>query len=129
MLLLKVQDMPATHIEKNFRQTLSIKNPSATAFIQDEIFRIINLYSEHNPEGLQKKFFHIAAHELAWWGGEATNCLVTYFREEFDNKGTFTGRIIYNPIISKTAQGGSKKLTKSKWLTVNKTNQSMCPVR
>lgn len=49
--------------------------------------------------------------------------------EEIDNEGNFTGRIEYNPVFSKTAQGGSKKLTDCKWLVTNDINPEVCPVR
>lgn len=102
---------------------------SSAALSKSEVHEMITLHDENTPNGLQKKFFHLAAHELAWRGGEATNCLVSFFKEEYDNKGAHTGRIEYNPVISKTAQGGSKKLTDSKWLILNKVAESVCPVR
>lgn len=43
--------------------------------------------------------------------------------------GNYTGRIEYNPIFSKTAQGGSRKLADSKWLIANIANPRICPVR
>ncbi|KAJ3664828.1 hypothetical protein Zmor_000371 [Zophobas morio] len=49
--------------------------------------------------------------------------------EESDNCGLPTGRIEYNCIFSKTAQGGSHKLTDSKWLATNTTDPRICPVR
>ena len=102
---------------------------SSASLSKSEVSDIINLYDENIPDGLQKKFYHIAAHELAWRGGEGVNCMVHFFREEYDNKGAFTGRVEYNPIISKTAQGGSKKLADSKWLITNENNEALCPVR
>ena len=36
--------------------------------------------------------------------------------------------IEYNSIFSKTAQGVSKKLADSKWMTKNDTDKSICPV-
>ncbi|KAJ3648545.1 hypothetical protein Zmor_020340 [Zophobas morio] len=91
--------------------------------------KIKNLYLEENPDGLQKKFFFLASYELAWRGGEATNCLIKHFKYETDNNGKRTGRIEYNPIFSKTAQGGNHRLEDSKWLTTNKADLHMCPVR
>lgn len=52
-----------------------------------------------------------------------------YFRDEIGIDGKWTGRIEYNPIFSKTAQGGSKSLTNSKWLVKNSENVSLCPIR
>lgn len=114
---------------RNLQLQPEFRKTSAAALTKSEIHQMINIYDENTPDGLMKKFYHIAAHELAWRGGEATSCLVAHFREEFDNQGVLTGRIEYNPIISKTAQGGSKKLTDSKWLVTNETNKSLCPVR
>ncbi|KAJ3662486.1 hypothetical protein Zmor_006833 [Zophobas morio] len=51
------------------------------------------------------------------------------FNYETDNNGKRTGRIEYNPIFSKTAQGGNHRLEDSKWLTTNKADLHMCPVR
>lgn len=90
---------------------------------------MMNLWDENTPNGLQKKFFHIAAFELAWRGGEAAQCKIHYFKTEKNNDGTSTGRLEYNSIFSKTAQGGDKKLNDSKWLTENKENPDLCPVR
>ncbi|KAK5638533.1 hypothetical protein RI129_012828 [Pyrocoelia pectoralis] len=78
---------------------------SAEAFSLEEIDKIINSFDENTPEGLQKKFFHIVSFELAWRGGEGSNCITDYFKEEIGNDGCATGRIIYNPIFTKTCQG------------------------
>jgi hypothetical protein len=64
----------------------------------------------------------IASVEHAWRGGEASNCLLHYFRKETENDGTMTGRIEYNPVFTKTTQGGSQKCANSKWLIQNKTH-------
>ena len=90
---------------------------------------MVQILNENTPDGLQKKFFLIASFELAWRGGEGASCFTYYFKPEIDNKGLITGRIEYNPVFSKTAQGGSKPLTSSKWLTKNKDNPNLCPVR
>lgn len=116
-------------LRKKLQQQPEFRKSSAALFTNMEVYQMINIYDENTPDGLQKKFYHIAAHELAWRGGEATSCLINYFKEEYNNMGVQTGRIEYNPIISKTAQGGSKKLTDSKWLISNDSNESMCPVR
>ena len=85
--------------------------------------QIIQSWDENTPNGLQRKLYHIIAVELAWRGGEACRCLIHYFKEEINNKGTSTGRLEYNPIFAKTAQGGSKDIAESKWLVSNKENQ------
>lgn len=105
------------------------RKTSATALTKEEIIKMMNLWDENTPNGLQKKFFHIAAFELAWRGGEAAQCKIHYFKTEKNNDGTSTGRLEYNSIFSKTAQGGDKKLNDSKWLTENKENPDLCPVR
>ena len=46
-----------------------------------------------------------------------------------DNGGQFTRRVEYNPVFSKTTQGGSKVLASSKWLIRNNENENLCPVR
>jgi hypothetical protein len=84
--------------------------------------------NEDGPEGLQKKFFLIASYELAWRGGEGAQCQTYFFKEEINNEGLPTGRVEYNTIFSKTAQGGAKRLTESKWLIPNE-NAELCPVR
>jgi hypothetical protein len=60
------------------------------------------LWNEDEPTGVQRNFFHIAAFELAWRGGEAV---------------TPTERFEYKPIFTKSTQGGGKKLCDSKRLT------------
>lgn len=67
--------------------------------------------------------------ELAWRGGEGAACLIHYFREEMNVYNTPTGRIEYNPIFTKTTQGGAQKCADSKWLIPNKVKSSNCPVR
>lgn len=105
------------------------RKSSASILTEDEQNQIIALWNEDTPEGLQRKFFHIVALELAWRGGEAAECLITFFEIEKDNLGEHTGRIVYNPIFSKTCQGGGKPLTQKKWLVENKINPDRCPVR
>jgi hypothetical protein len=114
---------------KSLQMNPNYRTSSSATFTEEEVGRILSLYDENTPDGLQKLFYHIVAHEMAWRGGEGSACLTTYFKEEFDNTGQATGRIEYNPIISKTAQGGSAKLTDSKWIVSNKENKSLCPVR
>lgn len=94
-----------------------------------DLTKIIKIWDENTPHGLQRKMYHIIAVELAWRGGEATNCLIDYFNIEKNNDGTLTNRIEYNPIFSKTCQGGSKSCTNSKWLVPNVVNKDACPVR
>ena len=114
---------------RELQEQVEKRKISSTALTEAELMEIKKLYSEENPEGLQKKFFFLASYELIWRGGEAANCLVKYFKPEIDNTGRATGRIEYNPIFSKTAQGGNQRLEDSKWLTKNEHDSSMCPVR
>lgn len=104
------------------------RKASSTALTHEEHQAMCNQWDEDTPVGLQKKFFHIAAVELAWRGGEAAACNIQYFKEETNNKGSPTGRIEYNPVFTKTSQGGSKPCAATKWLNTND-NTSMCPVR
>jgi hypothetical protein len=98
---------------------------SSKALKKQEIFEMALSWSEEEPVGLQRKFYHIAAYELAWRGGEAANCKVFYFKIETDNSGQETRRVEYNPVFSKTAQGGNQKLADSKWLVANTEEESI----
>uniref|UniRef100_A0A6P7F496 Uncharacterized protein LOC114326168 n=1 Tax=Diabrotica virgifera virgifera TaxID=50390 RepID=A0A6P7F496_DIAVI len=102
---------------------------SSVAMTSDEYKNMCLQWDEDTPEGLQKKFFHIAAVELAWRGNEASFSMLHFFKEETNNKGCLTNRIAYNPIFSKTRQGGDKNCADNKWLTQNLKNPEMCPVR
>ncbi|KAK9871652.1 hypothetical protein WA026_014097 [Henosepilachna vigintioctopunctata] len=95
----------------------------------EEISKIISIFDENTPDGLQKNFYQIFSVELAWRGNEAVFCLTDYFKAECDNYGQPTGRIEYNTIFSKTAQSGEKHIAESKWLTPNKNCEDKCPVR
>jgi hypothetical protein len=68
------------------------RRESSAPFSHDDYMKILNFWKEDNPEGLQRKFYHIAAVELAWRGGEASNCLISHFKKEKYNDGSFTGR-------------------------------------
>lgn len=105
------------------------RKASSAALTMDDINKIIENYNENSPEGLQKKFYQISAVELAWRGNEAVSCLTDFFKNEVDVYSEPTGRVEYNPIFSKTAQGGEKHTAASKWLTSNKECQDKCPVR
>lgn len=102
---------------------------SSIALDNEELSKIVGIWNEDTPDGLQRKLFHVISYELAWRGGEGSSCLIYNFNEERDHNGLLTGRIEYNPIFTKTCQGGSKKLSDSKWLTTNKENPDVCPVR
>jgi integrase len=56
-------------------------------------------------------------------------CRNHFFKEETNNSGEKTGRIEYNPIFSKTTQGGGRKLADSKWLVKNERDHRFCPVK
>ena len=105
------------------------RKASSAALTRDEILKIIQNFDENTPDGLQKKFYQIAAVELAWRGNEAASCVVNFFKKELNNYGLPTGRLEYNTIFGKTAQGGDKNLVDSKWLTPIKENEDLCPVR
>jgi hypothetical protein len=107
----------------------SKRKRSSAALSNQELVSMAATWDENTPIGLQRKFFHIAGYELAWRGGEASNCCVHHFIEEFDNKGVATGRFEYNPVFTKTTPGGAKKLANSKWLTMNTDNPEICPYR
>lgn len=113
---------------KNLQGNLEKRKNSSTALTKSEIVKMASIWDENSPIGLLKRFFHIAAYELAWRGGEGANCKVHYFKEEKSNNGDLTGRIEYNTVFSKTCQGGSNKCCDSKWLIKNKENPSICPV-
>ncbi|XP_031341004.1 uncharacterized protein LOC116169118 [Photinus pyralis] len=87
---------------------------------------MMNVWNENTPEGLQRKLFIIISVELAWRGNEGLTTLVHHFKEELGNDGIYTGRIEYNPVFTKTTQGGERKCANSKniktdrlFLTVN----------
>lgn len=102
---------------------------SASAFKDNEYIAMIEAWDENTPEGLQIKFFLIASVELAWRGNEGASCLTHYFQKETGNDDTPTGRIQYNPIFTKTTQGGAKPCANNKWLVPNHNEVSRCPVR
>lgn len=102
---------------------------SAVAFTSNESTCMQTFWDEDNPYGLQKKFFNIVATELAWRGNEAAFALTHYFKRITDHYGNDTGRIEYNPIFTKTTQGGASRCANSKWLTQNVNNINVCPVR
>lgn len=102
---------------------------SSAAIDHEHYNRMVEVWSEETPSELQKKFYLIAARELAWRGGEAATCLVHFFKEEIDLSGQVTGRYEYNPIFSKTCQGGSHPICNSKWLIPNIQDPDSCPVR
>ena len=82
-------------------------NPSLS-----EVNQIILFWDKNTFKDLMGKFYHIAAVELAWSGGD----------------GSSTNRIEYNPVFSKICQDSSKICTNSKWLITNSESQN-CPVR
>jgi hypothetical protein len=53
------------------------RTSSSATFTEEEVERTLGLYDENTLDGLQKLFYHIVAHELAW-RGEASACLTTY---------------------------------------------------
>lgn len=116
-------------IRRQLQSVPESRKNSAAALSKEDIHNILQQFDENTPDGLQKKIYHIAAVELAWRGGEAVNCKLKYFKEETNNDGSITGRIQYNPIFSKTSQGGDKRLSDTKWLTSNIDNPNFCPVR
>ena len=99
-----------------YKSVLKKEKKCASSLSEQEIDKMCTIWDEMTPDGLQRKFFHIASYELAWRGLEACNCLLSYFEEEFDSYGNPTGRIAYNPIFSKTVQGGCQWLTEKRWL-------------
>src|SRR5699024_7917005 len=90
---------------KGLQERPEKRKVSSQALFANDIQLMANVWNEENPEGLQRKFFHICAFELAWRGNEAVNCKTYYFKNEVGVDGKWTGRIEYNPIFSKTAQG------------------------
>lgn len=122
------QARDARNAKRKILQAVPEKRAQSAAALKDsEIEAMINVWDENTPEGLQIKFFLIASIELAWRGGEGASCLVHYFQEERENDGNLTGRLIYNPIFTKTNQGGSHTCAQNKYLIQNK-NKAKCPI-
>lgn len=114
---------------KELQAVPGARKESSTGLTRQEIEKMAFSLDENTPDGLQRKFFHIAASELAWRGNEAVFLLLEYFKEEKYNNGSSTGRLEYNPIFSKTAQGGASRTCESKWLVKNLVNPDLCPIR
>ena len=77
------------------------RRESAQPFSAEEARETTEIYSDDNPDGLNRKFFQFAAKILAWRGNEGANCRVEFFKFVESNKGKNTGRIEYNPVFSK----------------------------
>lgn len=105
------------------------RRASAAALEEKDWDAMTTVWDEETPDGLQKKLFMIISVELAWRGGEGSMASIHHFKAEQRNDGETTGRIEYNPIFSKTTQGGDKKLSDSKWLVENREIPDKCPVR
>jgi hypothetical protein len=105
------------------------RKKSSVAFTPLEHNQLQKYWCENTPEGLQKKFYFIAAKELAWRGNEGANAELHYFQFKQDNFENPTERIEYNPIFAKIRQGVSKSCSESKWLVSNTIDQELCPVR
>lgn len=52
------------------------KKNCSLALTKSGIIKMALIWEENSPIGLFKRFFHIAAYELVWLGGEAANCKV-----------------------------------------------------
>lgn len=70
------------------------RKTSSASLNMDDYYKMVSLWDESTPTGLQRKFYFIAAVELAWRGGEAARCLTEHFKEEIDNYGIKTGEIL-----------------------------------
>lgn len=114
---------------KELQQKAEKRKSSSDSLPFQDFKKIVDTFDEDTADGLIKKVFLVFSFELAWRGGEAVKCLVNYFKIEKDTFGNFTNRIEYNPIFAKTAQGGDKKCSESKWLVSNKVDLNICPVR
>ncbi|KAF5298595.1 hypothetical protein FQR65_LT09690 [Abscondita terminalis] len=119
----------AKAIRRHLKVIPETRKQTSVPLSAEDLNKILKQFDEDTPEGLQKLFYHIAAIELTWRGGEAANCMSEYFQEEINNDGSFSGRIQYNSIFSKTSQGDDKRLADGKYLTRNQGNPKFCPVR
>ena len=72
---------------------------------------MMKFWDENTPEA--SKFYIIASKKLACRGNEAY-AMTQNFKVVKYNCGDFTGREAYNPIFSKTNQGGNKHRPASK---------------
>lgn len=114
---------------RQLQKNPSKRKTSSAALTCEEYRKILTIWDENTPSGLQRKLFHVMSHELAWRGGEGTMAKIEHFHKQVDHKGDFTGRIEYNPVFTKTTQGGSKRLADSKYLVRNSKNLDECPIR
>ncbi|KAJ3661199.1 hypothetical protein Zmor_005607 [Zophobas morio] len=106
-------EMHATQNAGTYKYNRKKRKTSSSILTLEEYNKILKIYNEDTPDGLQKMFFYVAGLELAWRGCEGVNVTIKHFKEESDN----------------CAQGGSHKLTDSKWLATNTTDPRICPVR
>ena len=114
---------------RNLQYSEDKRKQSAAFLTYNQLKTLIDNCDEETPGGLQKKVFFTLSYELAWRGGEGGRAKMVFFKEEVDISGTKTGRISYNPVFTKTTQGGEKKCADPKWLIKNNSNRSICPVR
>ena len=105
-LLFQSARMAQDSKRKLLQATPEKRKTSSTAMTPEEYNSMCLQWDENTPTGLQKKFFLIAAVELAWRGNEGALCILQHFKDEVDNKGSLTNRIEYSPIFTKTHQGG-----------------------
>lgn len=61
------------------------RKQSSVAIEKEHLNEMMQVWDEETPEGLQRKFYHVAAFELAWRGGEAVKCKIDHFRFEKKN--------------------------------------------
>ncbi|XP_031335169.1 uncharacterized protein LOC116165037 [Photinus pyralis] len=124
------QSRAARDAKRRELQKLPEKRKCSSSALSDAEYKdIVSKLDEDTPDGLERKFYYIASYELAWRGGEAAVAEVNFFHDEVSNSSVWSGRIEYNPVFSKTAQGGGRKLADSKWLVANTEKSEFCPVR
>jgi hypothetical protein len=101
---------------KELQKDPTRRTVNAAAIPQDDKMKMMQLYTDDTPDGLNRRYYQYASFIFQWRGGEGANSSIYHYKEEKDLRGVPTGRIEYNPIFSKTCQGGDKRLSDSKFI-------------
>lgn len=105
------------------------RKKTSDALSRNEMIKIIRMYKEDDPDGLQRKVFHALSFALGWRALEATKSLITFFVVEHDDSGNETGRLIYKSLFSRIEHQHSIENDVTLKVIAKSDDEEICPVR
>ena len=114
-------------VRKEIQEDPTKHEENAAPLTIDEFIKICNLFTDDNPDGLNRLNFFLLQVLFMERGGAGSRYKLHHFKFEKDNTGERTGRLLYNPIFTKKTQVTEKEREEKEKMLAVWNDPDQCP--